>query len=646
MAQYQANTIQSSSLRRRLLKDIAEIEQDPYPNIRLHFEDNDVTRACLVLAPQGQKPLHLKILFPSLYPLIAPTVTIQSVIVHPNVFSDYVCATMLNTDEGWTPAYTLKGIAIQMLSFFSSDSLEQDHGNDTVDLARYRQQVALLFGETEDSFKCSLCGFGGDPSPAPADEMEVDWTASDVIALPAAQHQGGPSGLFKLPDEILLEILSNSKTIDVLAFAEGIPFIKATINSYDFISIRELQCFCLKRSFLHTKLGIGISVTGTARRPVFRSEFDLLSHEAFYIHGIRHSVKGVEFENWLPLPLNRRHWHQVKEDVLECMSTIHKTANMSSFEPYFVDVLYHTMNTIVVQFSSDAESYNGSDARSTLSHASEKAVDAYFGLFHLLLCIATEHVTIIDSANNIIKRFMAGPRTKADFPDLGHVLTAALICDMGLTEGLTYEIIKEAIIRNVVWMLDEKGAGMTELAYLEPSAISQYRTRMTYAASPTSYRLMMFLKMFSAAARPPDKTLVELRDSLFDAHGAPPPGTSTRMAEGIREIHTFDSFPQFLSKMGLKELPSQDQFTSFLRQTITDSIDASYSCMPLSQSQLYLLRREKERYVERADGLHISGNDEWWFENDSFRPPSFFPIRGGRGGGRGGHGMRGGRGRR
>lgn len=642
MTQYQANTVQSRSLRRRLLKDIAEIEQDPYPNVRIHFQDNDITRACLVLTPEGQKPLHLKIRFTGRYPLVAPDVTIQSAIIHPNVFSDYVCATMLNTDEGWTPAYTLKGIAIQLLSFFSSDSLEQDHGNSTINLAWYRQQEAQTLGE--DRFKCSLCGFGEDSSPVPAGEMEVDSPAPNVVAPAPSQHQRGPSGLFRLPDEILLEILSNSKTVDVLAFADAIPFIKNTMNSYDFIRIRELQCFCLKESFLDAKLGIGIAVTG-GNRPVFRTEFDLLSHEAFYKHHIRRSVQGVKFDIWLPLPLSRRHWNQVRDHVMESTLDIHRTANITNPGACYVDILYHTMNTVVVQFSSDAESYSGPDARSTLSHASEKAVDAYFGLFHLLLCLAIENSHITDSANNTIRRFMAGPRSKANFPDLGHVLIAALICDDGLTEDLTYEIIEEAIIRNVVWMLDEKGAGMAELAYLEPSKISEYRTSKTYAASPTSYRLMMFLKMFSAAARPPGKTLVELRDSLFDAHGAPPPGTSTRMAEDIREIQQFDAFPQFLAKMGLKDLPSQPQFTSFLRRTITDSVAAGYSIMPLSQSRLYLLRQEEERYVEKSEDLHVSRDDHWWYENNSFRNPSFFPNRGG-GGGRWDRDTRGGRGRR
>ena len=229
---------------------------------------------------------------------------------------------------------------------------------------------------------------------------------------------------------------------------------------------------------------------------------------------------------------------------------------MDSREPGRVDVLYHFMNTIVVQFSTNAEKgFNGADSRSTLSHASEKAVDAYFGLYHLLLCLATEDSRIVAGAGRIVARFAAGPRGKTHFADLGHVLVAAIISTNGLTEQLSFLVIKEAILRNVVWMLDAKGAGFTELAYLEPSDASDYRLVKTFAASPTSYRLLMFLKLFSSAARPAGKTLVEMRDMLFDTHDAPPNGLSATMAQSIRKIHEIDAFPSFITAMGIRDMP-------------------------------------------------------------------------------------------
>jgi ubiquitin-protein ligase/uncharacterized membrane protein YgcG len=655
------------------LSDIQEIQQDPYPNVHLHFDDANIRKACLILTPDNEDPLHLTIDFHQDYPLFAPTVTIQSTIEHPNVFGSYICATMLNTTDGWTPAYTLKGIVIQLLSFFCSDSVEQDHGGRAVSLAAYRSRRAEYrrqYGHhfsNPVSFSCPACGFGPSWMPPQSEEMEVVYTAAspkDPRSINYTKHKKEKSNLFILPDEVVLLLLAELETRDVLAFANAIPSIKSMVYSYDFIRIRELQCFCLKKSFMDMKLGIGVAVVG-GRRPVFRSEFDLLSQEAFVEYDVRRSIQGVDFDKWLPLPLSRRHWNQVKNNAAASIKVIHDFADMENQEPGYVDVLYNFMNNIVVQFSADAEKgYNRPDSRSTLSHASEKAVEAYFGLYHLLLCLATDDPAIVAGANRVVGRFAAGPRTKTQFPDLGHVLVAALISDAGLTENLTFLVIKEAILRNVVWMLDTKGAGYAELAYLEPTAVSDYRLVNTFAASPTSYRLLMFLKLFSSAARPPKKTLVELREALFDTHSAPPPGVSAIMAQRIRRIRDIDSFPAFLTVMGIKEMPNKTEFTSFLRRTITDSVNVGYSCMPMSQSQLYMIRKVRERNVEIAEGIVITpGLERWyedgekWFNNGWNGRPTFFPGRGGQangggnnsnggrgggyGGGRGGYGGRG-----
>lgn len=56
---------------------------------------------------------------------------------------------------------------------------------------------------------------------------------------------------------------------------------------------------------MDAKLGIGITVTG-GNKPGLRSEFDLLSQEAFFQHGVRRSVQGVAFDKWLPMPLSRQ----------------------------------------------------------------------------------------------------------------------------------------------------------------------------------------------------------------------------------------------------------------------------------------------------------------------------------------------------
>src|SRR6266516_2130236 len=65
------------ALRQRLLRDITELQGKPYPNISIFPSDN-IKDACLVLRPNGGRPLHLSVHFGVEYPLQAPTVSIQS----------------------------------------------------------------------------------------------------------------------------------------------------------------------------------------------------------------------------------------------------------------------------------------------------------------------------------------------------------------------------------------------------------------------------------------------------------------------------------------------------------------------------------------------------------------------------------------
>jgi hypothetical protein len=471
------------------------------------------------------------------------------------------------------------------------------------------------------------------------------------------------SKMLALPDKVVLLMLDEMPTKDVLALAYAVPFVNRTVHSYDSIRTRELQCFCLKRSYMDVKLGIGVSVTG-GNKPVLRSDFDLLSQEAFFQHDVRRSVQGVVFDKWLPLPLSRRHWKGAKSTAIACFRAIHSHARMRSSELGDTDVLSCLMNNVVVQFSADAEEgFRQSDKRSTLNHASEKAIEAYFACFHLLMCLATENTEIIKAANKMVNGFLTGPHTKNQFPDLGHLLVAALISDDGLTQPLIFQIIKEAILRNVVWMLDSKGADIAELAYLEPSAISDYRVTKTFEASRTSYRLLMFLKLFSTSARQPRKSLVQHRETLFDNHGAPPTGVSAAMAERIREIREIDGYPGFLCAMDITEIPSKTHFTAFLRRTVVDSMEIGYSVMPLSQSKLYMICKVRERDVEVAQGVGITkamitwyNRGERWYWNGWNGRPTFFPRRltsyaavhreDRSRGGRRGRGGQGGRGRR
>ena len=281
--------------------------------------------------------------------------------------------------------------------------------------------------------------------------------------------------------------------------------------------------------------------------------------------------------------------------------------------------------------------------------ASEKAVESYYQLYHLLVILATNDPDLPAESSRRIKAFMNGDRSKTSFPNLGHLLVALLISDATTTADLTVAIIKEAITRNVVWMLDSRGAGMAELSYLEPSEISDYRLAKTYEASKTSYNLLMSAHLMrKTVARPPvgvdatqERTLQDIRDELFSRHGSPPAGAAAMLAASIRRIQEVETFPSFLQVMEVP-VPTAAEFTRFLRHSVQDSHAKGYSTCTISQEMALALRLREEPRVEIVPGLRPSAmtrNRITFFPQDHKRK-----REGADRGNRGGHGRGGGRG--
>lgn len=627
--------------RRRLLRDIAELQDKPYPNIRLHLVD--LTKACLILTPENYRRLHLTVHFQDEYPLSAPRVTIQTRIHHPNVFGSYICASILNTSEGYTPAYTLKGICIQLLSFFGSESIEQTGGGWSVSLSDFRR-----FNRHEENFHCPHCRFDNtavvgsvvktESRRSKKREKARQRAAEEAAAATSSQSsQTLPmASISNLPDELLLDTLDYLDFDDLMSVSQAWPKVETLIQTWDIIRSRELQCFVLKQTYRQLLLGIGISV---ARGGKIESEFDLLSGKAFHQLKIRESVHGIPFQNWLPLPISYPHWRQVHPHINTCLAQLAGRIKLPPNRSK-VHVIFTFMNDIVVQLNLDLEGQSATSrerrndeensyfsSKSTLRHASEKAIESYFHLYHLLLCMATGPggKAVVEEANKMITSFMDGKRSKVHVPNLGHLLAALHISDVEVDVDLRKAIITEAITRNVVWLLDGKGAGFAELGFLEDDEISHYRLKKTFQGSRTSYRLLMFSELFRRTARPCTsssdgsasmKSLVEIRNEVFTRHGGPPPGAAAKLASEVRRLQKIDGFPSFLREMGLQAIPGPKNFTSVLRDTVRASVSSGYSCEG-NQSKLLTLRiaRDEDMNADAAVMKFCGTNKAWTYSD-------------------------------
>ncbi|KAK8877675.1 SUMO-conjugating enzyme ubc9 [Apiospora arundinis] len=708
-------------MRQRLLLDIDEMTRKPYPNIHLHVGD-DLDHMCLVLSPPGWKPMHLFIESLQEFPMHPPTIRMDSEVYHPNVFGGYICATILNDSRYYTPAYTLQGIAIQLLSFFGSDKIEQDYGGVSVDLKEYRG-MKQNFSYSGPFVGCERCGFkigegstqvnklgnsrNRDASGAMQFHRHNTETSAPALATfnrwsqleAAANHhpsdsteadeeeeeeeegnEDGPFAINGLPNEILLQILEELDDFeDLTSLARAWPRVSALIAEHDVVRQRELQCFVTKKTYRDPGVKLGVGVSTDHRGGELASEFDLVSQQAFAL-GTRASVQNIPFARWLPLPISHRHWDAVRHNAKASLQRLKEHVKLQN--PTNAQVLYSFMNDIVVKLNlvnaDDNKNDNNNNgyynsfnsSASTLRHASEKAIESYFHLFHLLVCLATENPEIVTQANALINNFLKGNRDKSHCPNLGHLLVALLVSDVPVTDELRRAIIKEAITRNVVWLLNpvnSRGRGndsnkksYPELAYLEPDEVSAYRLDKTFQGSRTSYRLLMFSELFRRTARPytattrgsnspnpAPATLAETRDALFRRHGAPPPGAAARLASEVRRLHTINDFPAFMREMGLSpsQIPNAAQFTAILRKTVHASVQQGYSrwTLPQTDALALRLRRECEPTVGIPKVLAEMVREAPHLPRVSLQGVSFFPDRD-NGGRRGSPRARGGRG--
>jgi len=581
------------ALEQRLLRDLAELKSKPYPFINWIPHENNIHKACLVLTPENHVPIHLSVTIPHDFPLQPPHISCNTQINHPNIFGHYICATILNTKEGYTPAYTLKAITIQILSFFTSENLEQEDFPEAINLRVYSESR----GNLAKQYTCWTCGCNtgkpGDPLLDQSDNIALNHGPDPTAgAIPEPVVTDCP--ISKLPDEVLAllcEYLEDEALVNFSRAWNKIGGPNGLVSRFNLVRNRDLQCFALKKSFNETTLGVGVRIDGRGRKGAIASEFDLISWEAFSKHHIRTSVHGMPAPFWMPLPISQRHYNRVRNDTTKRLSAIGIAAKIDPPTP--AAVIYDFMTDVVVKLSDSTT--RSQDQKTTLKHASEKAIESYFHLFHILLCLVGRDESVVGNANTMLGNFVAGQTSKSHCPNLGHLLLAVLISDIDLTQDLLMAIIQETVTRNVVWMLDKNGANMPELAYLEPDKICEYRMSKTFEASKTSYRLLMFFNLFrrtiARGTGPNRKSLNEMRDQLFDAHGAPPFGAAAGLAAQVKNVQEVNDFYAFLKVMDIEVMPTKQELTKFLRNRVVSSVEMGYSVWGISQEAAKALRK-------------------------------------------------------
>ena len=121
--------VEQTNSARRLQKDLKDLEDSSIPLVGVSarpLSSSLYTWHGNLRGPEGTLyeggVFHLELVFPTNYPVSPPTIKLFTTVHHPNVFGNTLCLDILDVNQkqiyqGWTTAYTVEAILIQLQSF-------------------------------------------------------------------------------------------------------------------------------------------------------------------------------------------------------------------------------------------------------------------------------------------------------------------------------------------------------------------------------------------------------------------------------------------------------------------------------------------------------------------------------------------------
>ena len=606
---------------RRLARDLREVQSNPLPTIAAEPRADDIriwhVSFTAADGPYVGVPFHLVMNFPERYPAAPPRVQLCTMIPHPNVFEGYdynahraeagvwLCLNMLRdasqgSYSGWSGAYSVFSILVQLQSFLFAENVPQDWGGSSssegycakaADAAyEFHRAKGHLFPAIDAARAEGLQAghlWGGESTRPAADLLLSDLIESQLVASGTTKpSQPGDAGDFDfggLPDDVLVKIADMMPPQAVSALFRTCKGAAATLGRAQLSVRRELVCFYSKVPFTEAVLGFGMDVqhgaryeNGTRHVKGITTELELLSRDSFS-SGVRCGVwrtagKAEDFNQWLPVLLDADHTARAMPLVRAGLMAIAGHPPQRPFDPLVaLTVLPKLLNQMTVRLMTCDDN--------TSLHASEKALLGFTSFHHMLLKLASEHPIIQTRAEHWVSEFARSParRNKLVIHDLGEFLVLLYLCPEGKWEELAAAFIEESFVRNVRWVLDPREGDCGDLAVLEADdEACEYRLRRTLHASATSKRLLMFQAFFLRhVAKPAGQSPTDILARLERGHGRPPAGTAAKLQGACREILGPLSWEKFFVAMGVP-LPDKLGLSRKLRAAVRRSEERGY----------------------------------------------------------------------
>ncbi|KAJ3068710.1 hypothetical protein HDU98_008152 [Podochytrium sp. JEL0797] len=631
----------TNSNMRRIMIEFKELEASPLVGIHVTPNPANATELCARITPQEGIyegiPLHLGLSL-KCFPASSPVVTMDTLIDHPNVFSrEWICCDLLKghlfTDSrgrisGYSPAYSLGAVLLQLMSFFSATRIEQDHEEVYTNTAGSSSRLQAIANVRR--FCCKKCGYNGTKMGNSAtrfsnatkggEEVEV---VQRVMGLQGGLAAAMPLDL--MPNELLLDLSEHMSVEDLIKFGHAVPRFAGLVQTHNLTIRRDQRCFYYKTGIKDDTLGVGIWLASSGRnRDMKPVDFDIFSHKAFQEANLRQTIWGHGFTHFLPLALTPQHFSKSVPLIEKTLCDL-DCGKSSHIPAVAIRILSRLMNLMVVDLMKTMDDKTGGNSntggpRKSKLIASEMALIGYSQLLHLLLAFTNKYPEISTTAEYKLAKFMNDKesRGKGQVANIGEFLVL-LFCQSKYTwSALALPVFREVSARNVVWMLDPKHGNKPFLAFIEPDATSDFRLSQTFSAQQTSLRLLMFQVLFMRRIGLGNQPPAELLAQMNRRFGYPAPGLAETLVEDIKGIYAVKSFNAFLPLVGIP-LPTKEYFSQFLKDSIAVSERRRYHKTRYTLKQLYTLRVRAEPGFDQERTLGFVES------NGPMHVESFFP---------------------
>ncbi|KAI8617573.1 hypothetical protein BC830DRAFT_1112922 [Chytriomyces sp. MP71] len=363
------------NMNRRIITELQELalassSETALPGITIHSKSSNMTNFCAHMTPQegiyAGLPLHATVTLPAGYPQTSPNVVLDTLIRHPNgsLFRD-----QQGRVSGYSPAYSLSAVLMQLLSFFSAKRIDQDYGETyevTFDESEARRDAICHISE----YHCKQCGFNGTEKLKRAKEAVPRAPVSSNRFIPGLNRVSvkpskaaiknkkrnekkrcfgqEPSALFVDADSLdsMSEIGSSSASVEQGKEANETERLLSLVPEGKSLSVLPEDVLLEMTRYIPSEDLIRLS-KGKNRdmKPV---DFDILSHEAFTSANITKTIFGQEFNYFLPLALTPHHFAKSLPLLQKTLMQLNFSAS-AEFDPFIgLKALSKLMNLMVV----------------------------------------------------------------------------------------------------------------------------------------------------------------------------------------------------------------------------------------------------------------------------------------------------------